>query len=710
MIEERYFLAINRIKEVSNELEVHEEFKDYFHRVAEFILLISEPENTSEYNKLLYEDVIGDKYAESYANPAFCVRKWALSTDGVNGKECKNDISHMLCFLYSEIRGLIPYFYEEKYYREDNENDRHGEFANISKEIITIYLELFIEVYVLFSSAFADRDSEMSDGIPKDSELHDILYWFMSDNCDIISPYRIRNQIDPELDFTTRIIQEANLQGGDAYSPDYLYKYGEYITENEIEVAKFLAKMDQSEIDAMASTFTEGYRIGFVKAGKPLDKKSTVNIRYNLGFERVIKAVIKNFEEMGLKPVIYRAGTLSLVKSGVNRIGYTGAIPNKQYDYDHREDLALYLDKEFVNRKTDVIKNAYETMKELASGFAGPAVMEVFGEEPFEPEAKIECITLDVVGRKNQVNINDRLSQITNEYIKGEERSFTIISYPIPEIGVHFNEIFRETAKLNTLDYKRYEKMQQCIIDVLDTADTVRIEGKGTNRTNITIKTQKITDATKQTSFENCVADVNIPVGEVFTSPMLKGTDGILNVSEVYLFGLNYIDLTITFRDGMITDYSCKNFESEEENKKYIRENILHNHETLPIGEFAIGTNTTAYRMARDYHIEDRLPILIGEKTGPHFAVGDTCYSHEEDVKVYNPDGKEIICRDNELTREFRKTNPSKAYFNCHTDITIPFDELGGIYAIREDGSEIAIIEDGLFVLEGVEELNEPLM
>lgn len=710
MIEERYFLAINRIKEVSNELEVHEEFRDYFHRVAEFILLISEPKNTSEYNKLLYEDVIGDKYAVSFANPAFCVKKWAVLTGKVNEGERENKISQMLCFLYSEIRGLIPYFYEEKYYGEDNENDRHGEFANISKEIITIYLELFIEVYVLFSSAFADRDSEMSDGIPKDSELHDTLYWFMSDNCDIISPYRIRNQIDPKLDFATRIIQEANLQGGDAYSPDYLYKYGEYITENEIEVARFLAKMDQSEIDAMASTFTEGYRIGFVKAGKPLDKKSTVNIRYNLGFERVIKAAIKNFEEMGLKPVIYRAGTLSLVKSGVNRIGYTGAIPNKQYDYDHREDLALYLDKEFVNRKTDVIKNAYETMKELASGFAGPAVMEVFGEEPFEPEAKIECITLDVVGRKNQVNINDRLSQITNEYIKGEERSFTIISYPIPEIGVHFNEIFRETAKLNTLDYKRYEKMQQCIIDVLDTADTVRIEGKGTNRTNITIKTQKITDATKQTSFENCVADVNIPVGEVFTSPMLKGTDGILNVSEVYLFGLNYIDLTITFKDGMITDYSCENFESEEENKKYIRENILHNHETLPIGEFAIGTNTTAYRMARDYHIEDRLPILIGEKTGPHFAVGDTCYSYEEDVKVYNPDGKEIICRDNELTREFRKTNPSKAYFNCHTDITIPFDELGGIYAIREEGSEIAIIEDGLFVLEGVEELNKPLM
>ena len=63
------------------------------------------------------------------------------------------------------------------------------------------------------------------------------------------------------------------------------------------------------------------------------------------------------------------------------------------------------------------------------------------------------------------------------------------------------------------------------------------------------------------------------------------------------------------------------------------------------MGEFAIGTNTAAYTMARKYGIEDKLPILIAEKTGPHFAFGDTCYSWQEDTKVYNPDGKEIIAR-----------------------------------------------------------------
>ena len=102
------------------------------------------------------------------------------------------------------------------------------------------------------------------------------------------------------------------------------------------------------------------------------------------------------------------------------------------------------------------------------------------------------------------------------------------------------------------------------------------------------------------------------------------------------------------------------------------------------------------------------MPILIAEKTGPHFAVGDTCYSWEEDRPVYNPDGKEIIARDNEIS-EMRKDDVSLAYFGCHTDITIPYDELGSISVIQDDGDLVPIIEEGRFVLPGTEELNIPL-
>ena len=212
----------------------------------------------------------------------------------------------------------------------------------------------------------------------------------------------------------------------------------------------------------------------------------------------------------------------------------------------------------------------------------------------------------------------------------------------------------------------------------------------------------------KETNFENCLADVNIPLGEVFTSPKLKGTNGLLHVSSVYLKGLNFKELEIEFEDGMIKDYRCQNFDSDEENKNYFKENVMFNHETLPIGEFAIGTNTTAYVIANKYDCIYKLPILIVEKMGPHFAVGDTCFSFQEDMETFNPDGKQIVARENEVSA-LRKTDISKAYFGCHTDVTIPYDELGDIVAITKDGDEIKIIEQGRFVLEGTELLNEAL-
>ena len=110
---------------------------------------------------------------------------------------------------------------------------------------------------------------------------------------------------------------------------------------------------------------------------------------------------------------------------------------------------------------------------------AGPAVIEVFGEEPFSPGDKKEAFRYG--GKQQQLCVYEasQRGQITNQYIKGEERSFTIIAYPLPSIGARFEEIFAETVKINTLDYMLYRNMQQKMIDVLDRADRVHITGKG---------------------------------------------------------------------------------------------------------------------------------------------------------------------------------------------------------------------------------------
>lgn len=675
-VEERLALYRERILAISAENSVAEPFLEYFVKTADFIekmyelseVIKSEKdrsysiEQLRQLNTSLYKDIAGDAYEQSYANPSYAVEKLG------------EEYGAILSFLYTEIRGMIVYAYEGRMF----------EFS--------IMAELFIEIYNLF-----EQEELLSL-----KEVKSTIYWFVSDYSDVTVTYRIREQLDPVLSFAADIITKCDLT-----DLRYLYYYGEYITDVELETAKFLNTLDEETIAKIASVYTEGYRIGFINGNKDLSKKKVVNIRYSVGFERIIKKAIENFEEMGLQPAIYRAAVHTVNKRKHFKIGYFSTSPNKQYDYDHRADDALYLDKAFVERKLGVLRTAYEEYKELAAVHGGPACMEIFGEEPFVPESKSSALQLSEKQQKLSVQYNNTAGEITNTYIKGEERSFTIIAFPIPEIGPQFEEIFKEVIKINTLDYKLYQDIQQKIIETLDQGEYVEILGKGQNKTNLRVALQPVQDVTKETKFENCVADVNIPVGEVFTSPQLTGTNGLLHVTKVYLNELCYHNIEVEFKDGMIADYTCTNFEKEEDNKKYIKENVLYNHETLPMGEFAIGTNTTAYMAAAKYNINDKLPILIAEKTGPHFAVGDTCYSWSEDTKVYNPDGREIIAKDNEVS-VLRKEDIAKAYFNCHTDITIPYDELKEIAVITPEGQRISIIKDGRFVLEGCEELNKP--
>ena len=53
---------------------------------------------------------------------------------------------------------------------------------------------------------------------------------------------------------------------------------------------------------------------------------------------------------------------------------------NWQYEYDHRQDQALFMDKRYIERRLEVMHTVYEQNKEQAAQFAGPAVMETFGE------------------------------------------------------------------------------------------------------------------------------------------------------------------------------------------------------------------------------------------------------------------------------------------------------------------------------------------
>ena len=130
-----------------------------------------------------------------------------------------------------------------------------------------------------------------------------------------------------------------------------------------------------------------------------------------------------------------------ITKREHHKIGYTGAIPNWQYEYDHRQDQALFMDKRYIERRLEVLRTVYEQHREMAAQFAGPAVMETFGEKPFSPESVPEAPAYTAEQKELAVQYDSRSGQITNEYIRGDERSFTIIAWPVPEIGEKYEEI-----------------------------------------------------------------------------------------------------------------------------------------------------------------------------------------------------------------------------------------------------------------------------
>lgn len=666
-MKERYELAYNRIHEISSEKNIPEVYRAYCQETAvllsslDQVLVLAEGdglqaaslEQLKTWNNQFYDPLRDDNYEKFYGNPRYCTEKFGEE----QGK--------LMAYFYSRFRDGILDAY------------------NGDRESLLLLMELFLQVYTVLTT---EEDQPRW--------LKETLYYYVHDYDEYYTDKGIRRLLDPSIDRLVRIVTDSDLS-----DEKYLYYYGENITENEIATARYISSLPREKIEKIATTYTEGYRQGFVAAGIDLSKKKTVNIRYNIGFEAVVREAVQQFEKMGLSPIISMSGN-------TRPMGVSTTPASKQYIYDHRFDDALTLNHAIVKEKLSHVEEAFETYKELAYTFAGPAVIEIFGEKLFAPETKSESPSYTPEQQKLSVDYRRDYMLIQNRYIREEERSFTIIAFPIPEIGSDFEEIFDETIKINTLDMELYRKVHQAIIDALDQGESVHVTGRGENETDITVMLHELKNPEKETNFENCLADVNIPVGEVFTSPVLKGTNGVLHVTKVYLNQLRYENLRMTFADGMIKDYNCSNYKEDAENRKYIKENVLHNRETLPLGEFAIGTNTTAYRMGRRFGIEAKLPILIAEKTGPHFAVGDTCYSMSEDIVLHNPDGKEIIAKENECSA-LRKTEIEKAYFNCHTDITIPYDELGDIVVNTRDGKEITIIREGRFVLEGTEILNE---
>ena len=116
LAKERYDLAVERIREIREEKTVAEPYLDFFTKTAGFLeemICLRNRVETGEMKKLsleelrlenigYYQDILPENYPTSYSSPDYAA------------KILGEDLGVLLSFLYTELRGMIVYAWEQK--------------------------------------------------------------------------------------------------------------------------------------------------------------------------------------------------------------------------------------------------------------------------------------------------------------------------------------------------------------------------------------------------------------------------------------------------------------------------------------------------------------------------------------------------------------------------------------------------------------------
>lgn len=375
-MEERYELTIERIRGILEEETVAELYRGYFRHVAHFLLAINqmrvdEGMKKKERMEALYEDILPENYDTSYANPSY--------TSQIFGAE----IGCFLSTLYVEIRSVIGYAYEGRL------------------EYISILNELFVEIYNRFEV----------DEVPELSGLKESFYWYASDYCDVFAADKVMAEINPDFtDFAKEIIWNSDLN-----DPEYLYQYGEFVGEKEFACAKYLSELSEEEIEALANVYMD----------REILENSVINISYSLGLERLVKKVMENYKEKNIEFAIYRTSHSLITRYLERNDGFCGSTANPQYEYDHRDDLGIVLDKQFVERRLEVIRTVLEQNKEQAERVS--RMIEIHSDmEAQKISEQTERILLNEVQEELLKVLYEKEEQIRSQYLPNR----TIIDAP----------------------------------------------------------------------------------------------------------------------------------------------------------------------------------------------------------------------------------------------------------------------------------------
>ena len=233
---------------------------------------------------------------------------------------------------------------------------------------------------------------------------------------------------------------------------------------------------------------------------------------------------------------------------------------------------------------------------------------------------------IQVISQKNTKNLTNvdpkRIALRNSSYIdivrtisereaRGEYQ-WVLTEYPTDSIAqeasmslTDFKEFMFKACLVDREDpvseWKAISEKQQKICDWLSEREEFRYVGLDTDMT-FSIKGRK---------WINCDGRLNFPDGEVFTCPIEDSVNGTIRFTYPLIYQGNEVeDVTLTFKDGVVSDYSAAKGE------KLLKEIIATDEGSNKVGEIAIGTNYGIDKFTKN--------ILFDEKMGGtvHLALG----------------------------------------------------------------------------------------
>lgn len=221
--------------------------------------------------------------------------------------------------------------------------------------------------------------------------------------------------------------------------------------------------------------------------------------------------------------------------------------------------------------------------------------------------------------------------------IGGSMNDYELSDVP-PETFANFSKLYNEPIHFNIrckkkwvlLRYPTYsfaqssrlssEKFAEFFFDVC-TLDYNELDRNMTPLKQLMEKTDKVKIITPNTNLEfsikdmpviKCTGQNNIPDGEIYTAPIKDSVNGtiVFNIPATDN-GIQFNGISLTFKDGKITDFDCNN--------KNDFETILNSDEgSRYLGEFAFGLNTHCTTPIHDILFDEKMISSI------HLAIGSS--------------------------------------------------------------------------------------